>query len=188
MAATLYQHWSPVLRKKSSLRIVPCNITFKPDANGRNTVGQQLPTLFDVARCIRLHTLFMLLRVVGSCCAKFETGQTFSYMQTDVTTPNIVASCWPTMLRPFAPGSRLRSHGTGRFSTVEKFDRTLRFTWNRSIFSRCSHGTVEPGWILTFVRGFTICPCAESYLSNPKWRLPAELPRIHATASLPFKN
>ena len=104
-----------MLRWKSSLRIVPCNITFKPDANGRNIVGQQLPTLFDVARCIRLHTLFMLLRVEVSCCAKFETGQTFSYMQTDVTTP--VGSCWPTMLRPFAPGFRLRSHGTGRFST-----------------------------------------------------------------------
>ena len=59
----------------------------------------------------------MLLRVVGGWCAKFETGQTFSYLQTDVTTPNIVGSCWSTMLRPFPPGFRLRSHGTGRFST-----------------------------------------------------------------------
>ena len=32
----------------------------------------------------------MLLSVVGSSCAKFETGQTFSYVQTDATTPNIV--------------------------------------------------------------------------------------------------
>ena len=32
----------------------------------------------------------------GSCCAKFETGQTFSYVQTDATTPNIVG--------PFARG------------------------------------------------------------------------------------
>ena len=34
----------------------------------------------------------MLLQVFGSCCAKFETGQTLSYMhmQTDATTPNIV--------------------------------------------------------------------------------------------------
>ena len=31
-----------------------------------------------------------LLRVVGSCCAKFETGQKFSQVQTDATTPNIV--------------------------------------------------------------------------------------------------
>ena len=34
----------------------------------------------------------MLLRVVGSCCAKFETGQTFSYVQKDATTPSNVAS------------------------------------------------------------------------------------------------
>ena len=34
----------------------------------------------------------MLLRVVGSCCAIFETGQTFSYVQTDATTPNYVMS------------------------------------------------------------------------------------------------
>ena len=44
----------------------------------------------------------MLLRVVGSCCAKFETDQTFSYVQTDATTPNIVGQqCWE-LLRPFA--------------------------------------------------------------------------------------
>ena len=36
-----------------------------------------------------LHTL---LHVVGSCCVKFETGQPFSYAQTDATTPNNVAS------------------------------------------------------------------------------------------------
>ena len=40
----------------------------------------------------------MLLRVVGSCCAKFETGQTFRYVKTDATNPNNVGSCWPTML------------------------------------------------------------------------------------------
>ena len=32
----------------------------------------------------------MLLRVVGSCCTKFETRQTFSYVQNDATIPNIV--------------------------------------------------------------------------------------------------
>ena len=37
----------------------------------------------------------MLLRVVGSSCAKFETGETFSYVQTNATTSNIVG---PTML------------------------------------------------------------------------------------------
>ena len=32
----------------------------------------------------------MLLPVVKSCCAKFGTGQTFSYVQRDATTPNTV--------------------------------------------------------------------------------------------------
>ena len=47
-----------------------------PHAKGRNTVGQQLPTLLRpfahpaVCCC-------MLLSVVESCCAKFETSETF---------------------------------------------------------------------------------------------------------------
>ena len=76
-------------------------VCYKPGANGRNIVGQQLPTLFDVICCVHLHTL---LHVVACCCAKLETRETFSYMQTDATTPNNVGSCWPTMLRLFAPG------------------------------------------------------------------------------------
>ena len=59
----------------------------KPRANGRIIVGKQLPTLLDVICCVRLHTL---LRGVGSFCTKFETGQTFSYVQTDATTSNSV--------------------------------------------------------------------------------------------------
>ena len=76
---------------------------------------QQLPTLLDVTPCVLLH---ILLRVVGSCCAKFETGQTFSYVQTDATTLiiivghqcctctlrntcialcNLTQHCWPTI-------------------------------------------------------------------------------------------
>ena len=35
----------------------------------------------------------MLLRIFGSCCAKFETGQTFSYVQTGTTATNIVGGC-----------------------------------------------------------------------------------------------
>ena len=71
----------------------------KPRANGRNIVDQQLPTLLDITCCVRLHTL---LHVVGCCCAKFETGQTFQ-----ATTPNIsfVRSSpkrGATMLNPFA--------------------------------------------------------------------------------------
>ena len=37
----------------------------------------------------------MLSRVVGSCCVRFETGQTFNYLQTDAKSPNIIG---PTML------------------------------------------------------------------------------------------
>ena len=43
--------------------------------------------MLDVTCCLRLHTL---LHAVACCCTKFETGQTFSYVQTDTTTPNIV--------------------------------------------------------------------------------------------------
>ena len=56
-------------------------IRVKSHANGRNIVGQQLPTVLDVTCHGRLHTL---LHVVGSCCAKFETSQTF-----EPATPNI---------------------------------------------------------------------------------------------------
>ena len=42
----------------------------------------------------------MLLSVVGSCCAKFDTGQKFSHVQTDVTTPIIVAQQFWDLLRP----------------------------------------------------------------------------------------
>ena len=71
----------------------------KPRANGRNIFGQQLPTLLDVTCCVRLYTL---LHVVGYCCAKFETGQTFQ-----PTTPNISFVPWSpkrsvTMLDLFA--------------------------------------------------------------------------------------
>ena len=60
------------------------NVILKPSATDA--------TLFDVTCRARFHTL---LYVVGSCCAKFETGQTFSHGQRDATTQNIVE---PTML------------------------------------------------------------------------------------------
>ena len=78
----------------------------KPRANGGNIVGQQLPTLLDATCCVRLYTLLL---VVGCYCAKFETGQTFSYVQTDATTPNNVGSCLPAVLHPFAHGFTAKS-------------------------------------------------------------------------------
>ena len=63
----------------------------KSRANGRNIVAQKPRTLLHVTHCVFLPSL---LHVVRSCCAKFETGQTFSYVQTDATTPsNVAASC-----------------------------------------------------------------------------------------------
>ena len=46
----------------------------------------------SVCACVGLQTL---LHVVGSCCAKFQTGQMFSHVQTNATTPSFVG---PTML------------------------------------------------------------------------------------------
>ena len=37
-------------------------LNFKPRANGRNIVGQQLPALLDATCCVRLHTQFKLTR------------------------------------------------------------------------------------------------------------------------------
>ena len=60
------------------------------------------------------------------------------------------------------------------FSTGWKMWPVTLFTWNSSIFSRCLHGTDEPGWILNFVRGFSICLCAkrcfgESKMASSSW-------------------
>ena len=66
----------------------------------------------------RLHTLSY---DVGSCCAKFETGQTFSYVQTDATTPNIVGNCRPTILR-------LLTRGFKALNEICKFLHRICFT------------------------------------------------------------
>ena len=100
-----------------------------PRANGRNIVGQQLPTLLDVTCCVRLHTL---LHVVGCCCAKFETGQTFQ-----ATTPNIFFVPWSpkrsaTMLDPFAQ----LQHCWGHARTLRMVHKDL---WVVS-FLRCTAG------------------------------------------------
>ena len=61
---------------------------FKPGANGCNIVGQH----------------FIGCYMLRPSAKSSETDQTFSYVQTEATTPNNVRSCWPTMVRPFAPG------------------------------------------------------------------------------------
>ena len=87
----------------------------KPRANGRNIVGQQLPSLLDVT------------------CAKFETGQTFQ-----PTTPNISFAPWSpkrsaTMLDPFA---QLFQHCWGHARSLRMVYKDL---WVVS-FPRCTAG------------------------------------------------
>ena len=116
--------WGNELKQRFCfIELLPQGDIDKPRANGRSTVGQQFP---DVTFCIRLHNLqsatqplgalrddpknggvadyttcCMLLGVVGRCCAKFETVQTFSYVQTDATTLD-TSIVGPTMLRVVA--------------------------------------------------------------------------------------
>ena len=77
----------------------------KPSANGRNIVG-----------CYMLRRLHTLLCVVGSCCEKFETGQTLSYVQADATAPNNAR---------FAQG--LRASWRLVFRTILSRDKTPNF-------------------------------------------------------------
>ena len=60
-------------------------VYIKQHTNGRNVVGLQLQRLLDVRDAASVWApCCMLLRIVGSCYAKFETGQIFQ-----PTTPNI---------------------------------------------------------------------------------------------------
>lgn len=54
------------------------------------------------------------------------------------------------------------------FRLVEKFEQTFCSHWTVQLFSLSSHGTYKPGWILTFVRGCTICPCMEHSFSKSR--------------------
>ena len=58
------------------------NWALSPVQTDKTLLTNKLPTLLDVACFVRLHTL---LPVVRSCCAKIETGQTFSNVRTDTT-------------------------------------------------------------------------------------------------------
>ena len=77
-----------------------CTSAIKLGANRRNIVGQQLPTLLDVTCCACFLTL---LHVVVCCCAKFETSQTFSPVQTDATSLGVVASVCTQLNIPCLP-------------------------------------------------------------------------------------
>ena len=86
----LYSHATLSPKKKIHKLQISCaqmpNILLKPRANERNIVG-----------CYMLRPF---TQPVACCCAKFETGQTFSYVQTDATTPNIAGPKSWELLRP----------------------------------------------------------------------------------------
>ena len=64
----------------------------------------------NIGRCYMLRPF---AHPVACCCAKFDTGQTLSHLQTDASIPNNVGSCWPTLLlRPFARGFKLSVNGS----------------------------------------------------------------------------
>ena len=65
-------------------------------ANRRNIVDHQFPTLLHVALAL-CAPCCMLLNAAGSCCAKFEIGQTFSYAQSDATSQY----CWANNVGSF---------------------------------------------------------------------------------------
>ena len=52
----------------------------------------------------------MLLCVVGSCFAKFETGQATYKRSQQLPTMLGVVICWPKLLRPFALGLKASFH------------------------------------------------------------------------------
>ena len=56
-----------------------------------------MPPFGHPVACCCFLSCYVLLRV--NCCTKFEAGQTFSHVQKDATTLNIVG---PTMLRVVA--------------------------------------------------------------------------------------
>ena len=68
--------------------------------------------MLDVTCRVRFHTMLhgMLLCVVGSCFAKFETGQATCKPSQQLSTMSGVVSCWPKSLRPFAPGLKATFH------------------------------------------------------------------------------
>ena len=65
IANHLYVPNTPLTQALIPLSNNELSVRIKLRANGRNIVGQQLPTLLDVTCCVRLHTL---LHVVGCCC------------------------------------------------------------------------------------------------------------------------
>ena len=101
--ATAGDHLSYYATGHAMLDTALISMYIKPRANRRNIVGQQLPTLLDVTASVCTPVACCL----KGCCAKFETGQAFSYVQRDAsTTPNMLGQQCLELLRPFSKGFR----------------------------------------------------------------------------------
>ena len=110
-------------------------------------------------------------RVVGSCWVRFETGQTFNYLQTDATSPNIIGptmlgvlafvlvvarkrcnnseQCWE-LLRPFARSFSKTEYKEKKVFEENSIIRTkitfCRLFWNCIVLSHAQiSATLDPG-------------------------------------------
>ena len=84
--------WPKMLRPFS--RGFSLDSCLKPHANGRNIVGQQLPTLMGVVASFCTKLNFDRFQTLLTTCNKV-------CKRTQHVTPNNIGSCWPTMLRSF---------------------------------------------------------------------------------------
>ena len=83
----------------------------KPRANGRNIIGQQLPTLLDVTCCDRLYTL---LHVVACCCVLLKPVKLLSQQLPTFLLirdrRNVVQQCWIRLHSSSNIGGATHSH------------------------------------------------------------------------------
>ena len=86
---------------------------------------QTLATLLGPTCCKRLHTMLcvvacccVLLRLVGSCWTKFETGQTSEPTSANISIVSRSSKRGPTMLRSFAQHIQQCCAGVGALQTT----------------------------------------------------------------------
>ena len=92
---------------------------FKPRANGRNIVGQQLPTLLDVNVASVCTPCCILLDVVACCCAKLKPVKLFSQRLPTFLLfsdrRSVAQQCWTRLhSSPNIVGATLITHGLER--------------------------------------------------------------------------
>ena len=89
-------------------------------ADGRNIVGQQIPTILDVTRCVRLHTLFML---VGVYAQSLKPINLLAHVLTAAKSPKCWGF-WPASLSP-SQGALLRGRADKKPPKLGDFKSTV---------------------------------------------------------------